>query len=59
MLEYYPSLLEAAVKFRVYSREIMAKHKSKDLTNYHYWRRNICDQTRAWDHTDGERLHYQ
>ena len=29
MLEYYPSLVEAAIEFKVYSRQIIAKYKSK------------------------------
>ena len=29
MLEYYPSLVEAAIEFKVYSRQIISKYKSK------------------------------
>jgi hypothetical protein len=29
MLEYYPTLLEAAVDFRVFSRKILAEFRSK------------------------------
>lgn len=32
MMEYYPTLLEAAVEFRVYSRQVLAKHKSKQIS---------------------------
>ena len=28
MMEYYPTLLEAAVNFRIVSRELLARHKS-------------------------------
>ena len=31
MLEYYPSLIEAAIEFKVYSRQILAKYKSKSI----------------------------
>ena len=33
MFEYYPTLLEAAVNYRIYSRQLLAKHDSKDLYN--------------------------
>ena len=29
MLEYYPSIVEAAIEFRVYSRKIMAEKDGK------------------------------
>ena len=29
MLEYYPTLVEAAVEFRVHSRKLMAQYNSK------------------------------
>ena len=29
MVEYYPSLVEAAIEFKIYSRQIIAKFKSK------------------------------
>ena len=29
MMEYYPSLIEAAIEFKIYSREIIAKYKGK------------------------------
>lgn len=28
MMEYYPTLLEAAVEFRIHSRKLLAEHKS-------------------------------
>lgn len=34
MLEYYPSLVESAIEFKLYSRKIIAEHNSK-LTFYH------------------------
>ena len=29
MIEYYPSLVEAAIEFKIYSRKIIAKFKGK------------------------------
>jgi hypothetical protein len=29
MMEYYPSLIEAAIEFKIYSREIIAKYKGE------------------------------
>lgn len=31
MMEYYPTLIEAAVEFRIYSRKLLAENKSKCL----------------------------
>ena len=36
MLEYYPSLIEATVEFKVHSRILLAKHKGKFQINLTY-----------------------
>lgn len=38
MMEYYPTLIEAAVVFRIYSRKLLAEWKS----NLAIWSINIC-----------------
>lgn len=34
MMEYYPTLIEAAVNFRIVSRQLLAQHESKSI--YHF-----------------------
>ena len=41
MMEYYPTLIEAAVAFRVYSRKLLAEYK-RTLHHYSY---NFIDET--------------
>jgi len=36
MLEYYPTLVEAAIEFKVYSRILMARYKSKNSYSPNY-----------------------
>ena len=36
MLEYYPTLLEASVEFKIYSRQILADFKSKNFIIFYY-----------------------
>jgi len=39
MLDYYPSLVESAIEFKMYSRKIIAENKSKYgqiMTNHYY-----------------------
>lgn len=31
MIEYYPSLVEAAIEFKIYSRKIIAKFKGESF----------------------------
>ena len=37
MVEYYPSLVEAAIEFKIHSRKIIAKFKGKFKDNYYHF----------------------
>jgi len=34
MMEYYPTLIEAAVNFRIVSRQLLAQHESKSILHF-------------------------